>query len=80
MVDNEILFGIVEKKTLEATQGGLILVVSRERGAEAMPSVFTGIQMAVNSWLFRDAHHDRLGPMPGMTIQEQGRTRGELRP
>jgi DNA-directed RNA polymerase II subunit RPB1 len=107
MVDNgEILFGIVDKKTVGATQGGLIHVVFREKGPEATRSVFTGIQMVVNFWLFHngfsigigdtiagpkvmsyitqrigekkqqvaeivdDAYHDRLKPMPGMTIRE----------
>ncbi|KAG9310372.1 DNA-directed RNA polymerase II, subunit 1 [Chiua virens] len=107
MVDNgEILFGIVDKKTVGATQGGLIHVVFREKGPEATRTVFTGIQMVVNFWLFHngfsigigdtiagpkvmsyitqrigekkqqvaeiidDAYHDRLKPMPGMTIRE----------
>ncbi|KAG6369418.1 hypothetical protein JVT61DRAFT_14901 [Boletus reticuloceps] len=55
MVDNgEILFGIMDKKTVGATQGGLIHVVFREKGPEAMRSVFTGIQMVVNFWLFHN--------------------------
>ncbi|KAF8440259.1 hypothetical protein L210DRAFT_3645433 [Boletus edulis BED1] len=107
MVDNgEILFGIMDKKTIGATQGGLIHVIFCEKGPEATRSVFTGIQMVINFWLFHngfsigigdtiagpkvmsyitqrirekkqqvaeiidDAYHDRLKPMPGMTIRE----------
>ncbi|KAI6111258.1 hypothetical protein F5141DRAFT_1274774 [Pisolithus sp. B1] len=55
MVDNgEILYGIVDKKTVGATQGGLIHVVFREKGPEATRQVFTGIQMVVSYRLFRN--------------------------
>ncbi|KAH7920489.1 DNA-directed RNA polymerase II, subunit 1 [Leucogyrophana mollusca] len=107
MIENgEIVFGIVEKKTVGASQGGLIHVVFREKGPEATRNLFTGIQMVVNFWLFHngfsigigdaiagpnvmsfitqeigdkkqqvaniieDAYHDRLKPLPGMTIRE----------
>ena len=49
MIDNgEILFGIVDMKTVGATQGGLIHVVFCEKGPEATRQVFTGIQVIIN--------------------------------
>ncbi|KAF8907622.1 hypothetical protein CPB84DRAFT_1813483 [Gymnopilus junonius] len=79
LVENgELIFGIVEKKTVGASQGGL--------GPEATRQLFTGIQMVVNFWLFHNgfsigigdtiadsppyATHDRLKAAPGMTIRE----------
>jgi hypothetical protein len=107
-------FRIADKKTIGATQRGLIHVVFHEKGPEATRSVFTGIQMVVDFWLFHngfgigigdtiagpkvmsyitrriggkkqqvaeivdDAYHDRLKPMPGMTIRESFETRSEV--
>ncbi|KAJ7171702.1 DNA-directed RNA polymerase II, subunit 1 [Mycena crocata] len=82
--NGEIIYGIVEKKTVGASQGGLVHVL------------FTGLQMVVNFWLFHNgfsigigdtiadkgtmayitkkiadyATHDRLKAAPGMTIRE----------
>ena len=62
MIDNgEILFGIVDKKTVGATQGGLIHVVFREKGPEATRQVFTGIQVIVNYWLFHNGFSIGIG-------------------
>jgi RNA polymerase Rpb1, domain 3 len=44
----EIIFGIVEKKTVGASQGGLILVAFREKGPDATQLLFTSIQIVVN--------------------------------
>ena len=42
MIENgEIIFGIVEKKTVGASQGGLVHVVFREKGPEATRTLFT---------------------------------------
>ena len=55
MIENgDIIFGVVDKKTVGATQGGLIHVVFREKGPEICRGVFTGLQKVVNYWLF---HH-----------------------
>ncbi|KIJ58730.1 hypothetical protein HYDPIDRAFT_163162 [Hydnomerulius pinastri MD-312] len=62
MIDNgEIIFGIVDKKTVGATQGGLIHVVFREKGPEATRQLFTGIQMVVNFWLFHNGFSIGIG-------------------
>lgn len=51
MIENgEILFGIVEKKTVGATRGGLIHVVFHAKGPVATRQLFTGIQRVANSW------------------------------
>ena len=50
MIENgEFIFGIVEKKTVGASQGGLVHVVFREKGPEATRQLFTGLQMIVSS-------------------------------
>ncbi|KAG6369103.1 hypothetical protein JVT61DRAFT_1494 [Boletus reticuloceps] len=68
MVDNgEILFRIMDKKTVGATQGGLIHVVFR-------PMVMGYIIQRIGekkqqvAEIIDNAYHDRLKPMPGMTI------------
>ena len=69
MVDNgEILFRIVDKKAIGATQGGLIHVIFCKMGPEAMQSVFTGIHMVVGFWLF----HNGFSIGTGDTQQTQG--------
>ncbi|GLB36718.1 putative DNA-dependent RNA polymerase catalyzes the transcription of DNA into RNA using the four ribonucleoside triphosphates as substrates [Lyophyllum shimeji] len=62
MIENgEIIFGIVEKKTVGASQGGLVHVVFREKGPEATRQLFTGIQMVVNYWLFHNGFSIGIG-------------------
>lgn len=62
MIENgEIIFGIVEKKTVGAAQGSLIHVVFREKGPEATRQPFTGLQMVVNFWLFHDGFSIGIG-------------------
>ncbi|KAF8124243.1 RNA polymerase II largest subunit [Boletus edulis] len=62
MVDNgEIPFRITDKKTIGATQGGLIHIVFHEKGPEATRSVFTGIQMVINFWLFHNGFSIGIG-------------------
>ncbi|KAF8737375.1 hypothetical protein AX14_012969 [Amanita brunnescens Koide BX004] len=62
MVENgEIIFGIVEKKTVGASQGGLVHVVFREKGPDATRMMFTGIQMVVNYWLFHNGFSIGIG-------------------
>ncbi|MBW0472812.1 hypothetical protein O181_012527 [Austropuccinia psidii MF-1] len=52
--DGEIIYGVVDKKTVGASQGGLIHVTFREKGPEVTRGLFSGIQMIVNYWLL---HH-----------------------
>ena len=62
LVENgELIFGIVEKKTVGASQGGLVHVVFREKGPEATRQLFTGIQMVVNFWLFHNGFSIGIG-------------------
>ncbi|KAF5376975.1 hypothetical protein D9615_007212 [Tricholomella constricta] len=62
MIENgELIFGIVEKKTVGASQGGLVHVVFREKGPEATRQLFTGLQMVVNYWLFHNGFSIGIG-------------------
>ena len=62
LVENgELIFGIVEKKTVGASQGGLVHVVFREKGPEATRQLFTGLQMIVNFWLFHNGFSIGIG-------------------
>ncbi|KAH8115265.1 hypothetical protein DFH11DRAFT_1726131 [Phellopilus nigrolimitatus] len=62
LIENgEIIFGIVEKKTVGASQGGLIHVVFREKGPEATRTLFTGLQQIVNYWLFHNGFSIGIG-------------------
>ena len=68
LIENgELIFGTVEKKTVGASQGGLVHVVFCEKGPEATRQLFTGIQMVVNFWLF----HNGFGIDIGDTIADQ---------
>ncbi|KAJ2926883.1 hypothetical protein H1R20_g10219, partial [Candolleomyces eurysporus] len=69
MIENgELIFGIVEKKTVGASQGGLIHVCFREKGPEVTRSLFTGLQMVVNYWLFHNGFSIGIGD----TIADSG--------
>ncbi|KAI0075928.1 beta and beta-prime subunits of DNA dependent RNA-polymerase [Panus rudis PR-1116 ss-1] len=62
LIENgEIIFGIVEKKTVGAAQGGLVHVVFREKGPEATRGLFTGLQQVVNYWLFHNGFSIGIG-------------------
>jgi DNA-directed RNA polymerase II subunit RPB1 len=62
MVENgEFVFGIIEKKTVSASQGGLVHVVFREKGPEATRQLFTGLQMIINYWLFHNGFSIGIG-------------------
>lgn len=62
MIENgDLIFGIVEKKTVGASQGGLIHVVFREKGPEATRQLFTGLQKVVNYWLFHNGFSIGIG-------------------
>jgi DNA-directed RNA polymerase II subunit RPB1 len=62
LIENgEIIFGIVEKKTVGASQGGLVHVVFREKGPEVTRTLFTGLQRVVNYWLFHNGFSIGIG-------------------
>jgi DNA-directed RNA polymerase II subunit RPB1 len=52
--NGKIIFGVVGKRMIGASQGGLVHVVFCEKGQEATRDLFTGIQMVVNFWLFHN--------------------------
>ena len=62
LIENgELIFGIVDKKTVGATQGGLVHVVFREKGPETTRQLFTGLQRVVNYWLFHNGFSIGIG-------------------
>ncbi|KAF5324971.1 hypothetical protein D9619_009833 [Psilocybe cf. subviscida] len=62
LIENgDLIFGIVEKKTIGASQGGLIHVVFPEKGPEATKQLFTGLQMVVNYWPFHNGFSIGIG-------------------
>ena len=62
LIENgEIVYGIVDKKTVGASMGGLIHVVFREKGPEATRTLFTGLQTVVNYWLFHNGFSIGIG-------------------
>ncbi|EIN13283.1 beta and beta-prime subunits of DNA dependent RNA-polymerase [Punctularia strigosozonata HHB-11173 SS5] len=62
MIENgDIIFGIVDKKTVGSAQGGLIHVVFREKGPEATRGLFSGLQQVVNYWLFHNGFSIGIG-------------------
>ena len=62
MIENgKIIFGIVKKKTVGASQDGLVHVVFHEKGPDVTRLLFTSIQMVVNSWLFHNGFSIGIG-------------------
>ena len=62
LIENgEIVYGIVEKKTVGAAQGGLVHIVFREKGPENTRTLFTGLQQVVNYWLFHNGFSIGIG-------------------
>ncbi|KAI0757559.1 beta and beta-prime subunits of DNA dependent RNA-polymerase [Daedaleopsis nitida] len=62
LIENgDIIYGIVEKKTVGASQGGLVHVVFREKGPEATRGLFSGLQQVVNYWLFHNGFSIGIG-------------------
>ncbi|KAG5219798.1 DNA-directed RNA polymerase II [Salix suchowensis] len=51
----------VEKKTVGASQGGLVHVVFREKGPEGARALFSGLQKVVNYWLFHNGFSIGIG-------------------
>lgn len=49
--DGEILYGIVDKKTVGTSQGGLVHVTFREKGPTTTRDLLSGLQKVVNYWL-----------------------------
>ncbi|KAK9493318.1 hypothetical protein V1508DRAFT_416385 [Lipomyces doorenjongii] len=62
MIENgEIMFGIVDKKTVGATSGGLIHTIMREKGPIAARDFIGGTQTVVNYWLLHNGFSIGIG-------------------
>ncbi|ODV89296.1 hypothetical protein CANCADRAFT_65867 [Tortispora caseinolytica NRRL Y-17796] len=62
LIENgEIIFGVVDKKTVGATGGGLVHTIMREKGPQVCCNFFTGIQMVVNYWLLHNGFSIGIG-------------------
>ena len=59
--DGEILYGIIEKKAVGASSGGIVHIVFRERGPEACRDFIGGIQKVVNYWLLHNGFSIGIG-------------------
>lgn len=62
LIENgDILYGVVDKKTVGAVQGGLVHVTFREKGPEICRGLFSGLQKVVNFWLFHNGFSIGIG-------------------
>ncbi|CCE87208.1 Piso0_005751 [Millerozyma farinosa CBS 7064] len=61
IVDGEIMFGVVDKKTVGSTGGGLIHTVMREKGPQVCAQLFGSIQKVVNYWLLHNGFSIGIG-------------------
>jgi DNA-directed RNA polymerase II subunit RPB1 len=59
--NGQIMFGTVDKKTVGTSQGGLIHVIYREKGAEVCRDWFSGVQKVVNYWLLHNGFSIGIG-------------------
>lgn len=59
--DGEIMYGIVDKKTVGASQGGVIHIIFREKGPEVCRDFFSGVQKVVNFWLLHNGFSIGIG-------------------
>lgn len=66
--DGEIMYGIVDKKTVGASQGGIIHIIFREKGPEVTRDFFSGVQKVVNFWLLHNGFSIGIGD----TIPDKG--------
>ncbi|SGY60993.1 BQ5605_C007g04513 [Microbotryum silenes-dioicae] len=66
--DGEIIYGIVDKKTVGASQGGIIHIIFREKGHEVCRDFFSGVQKVVNYWLLHNGFSIGIGD----TVPDKG--------
>ncbi|MDA4133382.1 MAG: DNA-directed RNA polymerase subunit A', partial [Thaumarchaeota archaeon] len=57
----ELLYGLLSKKTVGASAGGIIHIVFNEMGPEAAMGFLNGCQRVVNYWLLHDGHSIGIG-------------------
>ncbi|KAK9472205.1 DNA-directed RNA polymerase II subunit RPB1 [Dipodascopsis tothii] len=62
MIENgEIMYGVVDKKTVGATAGGLIHTIMRDKGPMATRDFIGGVQQTVNYWLLHNGFSIGIG-------------------
>lgn len=57
----EIMYGMVDKKTVGSTSGGLIHTIMREKGPQVCSSFFGNLQKVVNYWLLHNGFSIGIG-------------------
>ncbi|QLQ79140.1 hypothetical protein HG537_0B04880 [Torulaspora globosa] len=72
IIDGKIVFGVVDKKTVGSSSGGLIHVVTREKGPQVCARLFGNIQKVVNYWLLHNGFSTGIGDTiaDGQTMRE----------
>ncbi|ODQ55873.1 Rna polymerase II [Saitoella complicata NRRL Y-17804] len=61
IMDGEIIYGVVDKKTVGATPGGLVHIIMREKGPEVCRDFFNGIQRVTNYWFLHNGFSIGIG-------------------
>ena len=81
VIDGEIIFGVVDKKTVGSSSGGLIHVVTREKGPTICARLFGNIQKVVNFWLLHNGFSTGIGDTvaDGQTMREISETIAEAK-
>jgi DNA-directed RNA polymerase II subunit RPB1 len=57
----ELIFGIIDKKSVGAEQGSLVHVVFCKKGPENTQQLFTGLWHVINYWLFHNGFSIGIG-------------------
>ena len=81
IIDGQIIYGVVDKKTVGSSNGGLIHVVTREKGPTICARLFGNIQKVVNFWLLHNGFSTGIGDTiaDGETIKEITETIAEAK-
>ncbi|EDO14315.1 hypothetical protein Kpol_162p1, partial [Vanderwaltozyma polyspora DSM 70294] len=81
VIDGQIVFGVVDKKTVGSSSGGLIHVVTREKGPQVCAKMFGNIQKVVNFWLLHNGFSTGIGDTiaDGETMKEITETIAEAK-
>lgn len=66
--DGELMYGIVDKKTVGPSQGGIIHIIFREKGPDVTRDFFSGVQKVVNFWLLHNGFSIGIGD----TVPDKG--------
>ncbi|OLL22690.1 DNA-directed RNA polymerase II subunit rpb1 [Neolecta irregularis DAH-3] len=59
--NGDIVYGIVDKKTVGSTPGGLIHIIMQEKGPEVCKGFFNGVQLVVNYWFLHNGFSIGIG-------------------